>query len=77
MHFLYGTTLALEWPKQAPKDFLKFRDAVTNAMESSHLTLEVEGNLMIIKTIAKRSPRARGTPGNSSTSNPALLGKPA
>jgi len=47
----------LEWPKQAPKDFLKFRDAVTNAMESSHLTLEVEGNLMIIKTIAKRSPR--------------------
>jgi hypothetical protein len=50
IHFLDGTSLTLEWPKQAPKDFLKFRDQVENAMKSPQLCLEVDGNLMIIKT---------------------------
>jgi hypothetical protein len=50
IHFLDGTGLTLEGPRQAPKDFLKFRDQVENAMKSPQLCLEVDGNLMIIKT---------------------------
>ena len=42
IHSLDGTTMGLERPKQAPKDFLKFRDIVTNAMEFSQLSIEGE-----------------------------------
>ena len=48
-HFVDGTKLTLEWPKQPPAGVFKFEAAVEKALESQQLAVETEGNLMIIQ----------------------------
>jgi hypothetical protein len=48
-HFLDGTHLTLEWPKQASPEVLNFKAEVRQAIASAQLAVEVEGNLVVIQ----------------------------
>src|SRR5262245_50384572 len=49
IHFLDGTRLALEWPKQQLKGLFALEAAVGKVIESDQLAIEVEGNLVILQ----------------------------
>lgn len=48
IHFIDGTSLALEWPKQDLSKFTFVSEAIRKALESRQLMVEVEGHLLVI-----------------------------
>jgi hypothetical protein len=50
LHFIDGTELSLEWPKQVVTGAFKLEAAVEKAIRAEQWAIEVDGALMIIQT---------------------------
>lgn len=48
-HFVDGSQLTLEWPKQVPKGVFALETAVAKAVASQQFTVEADGNLVVIQ----------------------------